>query len=475
MAPAPAYTTIVNEVSIKKGGRLRPPVRFSLAWHGLMGGSRPLPPTPPAEPCSTHLETALSRLVFTLAIGVSLAAPGLARADAPAPLSREGGLLPEGARNWSHVCSLRHRLCVRAAPETPPTLQLATVAAADRAWDVLTGVLGVPAPEGPFGDPWEIYLLDNVEGGERSLPGPPDPVSRFDRAASFALVDRATTPGCSLDLALARAVARGSLWRAAPATAEGSSVAQEEALARIATPCLAPGDDDLLAFQSQPERCVVDAPSNSFDRGASRFFDWVDARFGARPGLLLLGTWALAPTQTPPHAWQWAGSPTGFDVLRVSLKGALWPNSSFDDILVQFAVARASMSPPPRIAWRLPWPKVARRIAAPEPVAPTGASYVLIDHGSAPAGARLRLEAEWEDFGRMRWVVAKLDASGRALAEIPIVSLDRGTHASMTIDGLDGVDRVLVVAENVGSTDHAFDPHQGEWEPHGWLLTLEGQ
>ncbi len=438
MAPASAYTTIVKGVSIKNGVSSYPP----------------------------------SRILLTLAVGFLL---GLASADASAIESREGGVAPEGAPDWSRVCSLRHPFCVRPAPETPPALQLATVAAADRAWDVLTGVLGVPAPEGSFGDPWEIYLLDNVEGGARSLPDLPDPVSHFDRVASFALVDRATRPGCLLDLALARAVARGSLWRAAPATAEGSSVAHAEALARIATPCLAPGDDDFLTFQSQPERCVVDATSNSFDRGASVFFDWLDRRFGARPGLLLLGMWALAPTQTPPHAWQWAVSPTGFDVLHVSLKGALWQSSNFDDVLVQFAVARASMSPRPRTAWRIPWPKVARRIAAPEPVAPMGSSYVLIDHGGAPPGARLRLEAEWEDYGRVRWVVAKLDASGRVLAHIPIVSLDRGTHASMTVDGLDDVDRVLVVAENVGSNDHAFDPRQGEWEPHGWLLTLEGQ
>ena len=388
---------------------------------------------------------------------------------------RDGGSAPEGAHDWPPACSFRHPLCLRSPPDTPWALQVATLAAADRAWDVVTGVLGAPPPEGSLGDPWEIYLLDNVEGGARSLPELRDPVSRFDRAASFGLVDRATPPGCSLDLALARAVARGSLWRAAPATGEGSAVAQAEALARMATPCLPATDIDSLAFQGQPERCLVDGASTSFGRGASLFFDWIDARFGVRPGVLLLGMWALAPTQTPPHAWQWAASPTGFDVLRVSLKGALWQSSGFDDVLVRFAVARASMHPLPRVAWHLPWPKVARRIAAPEPVAPLGASYVLVDHGGAPVGARLRLEAQWEDYGRMRWIVAKLDPAGRVLADIPIVSLDRGTHASLTVDGLDGIDRVLVVAENVGSTDHEFDPNQREWEPHGWLLTIEGQ
>jgi hypothetical protein len=45
----------------------------------------------------------------------------------------------------------------------------------------------------------------------------------------------------------------------------------------------------------------------------------------------------------------------------------------------------------------------------------------------------------------------------------------------MTVEGLDGVDHLLIVVQNLGSTEHAFDPDQGEWEPHGWLLTLEGQ
>ena len=38
---------------------------------------------------------------------------------------------------------------------------------------------------------------------------------------------------------------------------------------------------------------------------------------------MVQGLWALAPTKTPPGAARWAASPTGFDVLRVSLAGML--------------------------------------------------------------------------------------------------------------------------------------------------------
>jgi hypothetical protein len=126
-------------------------------------------------------------------------------------------------------------------------------------------------------------------------------------------------------------------------------------------------------------------------------------------------------------------------------------------------------------AWRIDWPAQARRLASPRPVAPTGASYVVIDHDGAPAGARLRLEAQWEDYGRMRWAAIEEGASGAAVRVIPIASPDRATQAAVTLEQLDGVHRVIVVAADVGSTEHPFQPAQGEWEPHGWTLTVEGE
>ncbi|HEX4448826.1 MAG TPA: hypothetical protein VH044_18920 [Polyangiaceae bacterium] len=433
--------------------------------------------------------------------------PGARTQGPPIDLSIEGteGLVGDGAcPACTHPCSFRHPLCVDAPRGTPGGVALAALDAADRAWDAITGALAAPSPDGGPDGRWHVQLADHVEGGSEVRPVTRDPVARFDRASSFARVDRALTPGCSLDRALARAVARASLWRAAPATDEGSAIAEAETLARLATPC-AGGEGDSEAFQSAPERTIVAPGSLDRERGASVFFGWADATFASEPGRLIVGLWALAPTRTPPTASRWAAAPTGFDVLRASLKDALWPGSTFDDALVRFAVARASISPPSggapsggppsggapsgsapsggpplmvppvRLAWSIPWPSRARRLVAPRPVAPTGASYVLVDRAGAPPGAKLRLEAAWEDFGRMRWVAVKLDAAGQALAELPVTSLDRATRTSMTIESLDAAAAVLIVGVDVGSTEHPFDPDQGEWEPHGWLLTLEGE
>ncbi|MGA7122431.1 MAG: hypothetical protein WBY94_20175 [Polyangiaceae bacterium] len=370
------------------------------------------------------------------------------------------------------ACSVRRAVCVHAAPGTPPSLVIATLSAAEHAWDTLSGALALPPPDTDLDGAWHVYLVADIPEGGRAVLQECDPRARLDRCTAFALVDRATPPGCALDVALARAWARASLFRAAPATDEATARAQTNALARLAAPCEDPWPD-ALEFQSHPERTLTDPSSAAFDRGAALFYDWLDATFGRKSVGLLVGLWALAPTRTPPGAWRWSATPTGYDVLRASLKGALSTDSTIDDVFVKFAVERARATPSVRMAWHIPWPEQARRLASPEPVYPMGSSYVLVDAG--PLRAKLRLEAQWEDYGRMRWVVLKLDAQGRTMAEVPVTSLPRATHASLTVESLENVDRLLVVGVNLGSTEHPFDPDQGEWEPHGWLVTLEGQ
>ncbi len=380
-----------------------------------------------------------------------------------------------GGPDWGKACSLRHEVCVHAPPGTAGERSLAVLGAADEAWDALTGPLGLPAPDADVDGRWHLYLVEG-DPPRAAEPLDRDPVARFDRVSSFGLVER-SLDGCSMRLAVARATARGALWRAAPATDEGSAVAESEMVARLATPCAAPEEmEDAAAFQEEPQRTIIAVPPSgpdAFNRGASTFFGWLDRSFGRQPGGIVEGLWALAPTRTATGAAHWAGSPTGFDVLHVSLAGALGTDSDLDDVLLEFAVDRATMAPPPRLAWHVPWPTQARRFASPEPVAPTGASYVWIDHAEAPPGATLRVEATWEDYGRMRWAVIKVDAAGHAMAVVPISTQRLATSAAITVELLDGVDHLIVVGVDVGSTEHPFDPGQGWWEPHGWLLTVQ--
>src|ERR1019366_3310784 len=171
------------------------------------------------------------------------------------------------------ACSFRHRLCVEAVEgggKTTEDAVLAAIDAADRAWDTIVDSLGAPPPDGDDDGVWHVQLRDAVDGG-----------------------------------------------------------GEAEMLARLATPCAA-GGPDVPAFQALPERTVIDPVSATYERGASAFFAWLDRSFGTEPGALVLGLWSLAPTRTSIDASRWAGSPTGFDVLRKSLRDRLWAGSTLD-------------------------------------------------------------------------------------------------------------------------------------------------
>jgi len=378
---------------------------------------------------------------------------------------------PAGAQTWIRVCSLRHAVCAHGAPGTGASSLLAALDALDRGWDVQTQTLQLPAPDAGAEGAWNVYLVDGVAEGGRARLSSRDPRGALDRGASFGLIDRAAPPGCPLDQAAARALAWGSLLRAAPATDLGTTRAQTRTLVRLSTACAGP-DEQEHAFQAEPERTLVDPDGEARSSGASMFFDWVDRTFADQPGALVAGTWALSPTKTPATAWRWAVRPTGFDVLGSSLAGVLGNDSNLDDVFLHFGIDRGLASPPARVAWHLPWPAQARRLASPVAVAPSGTSYILVDHAGAPAGASLRVQAMWEDYGRMKWAVVKLDAAGRPLAVLPITSTPRATSTALTVELIDSVDRFLIVGVNVGSTEHPFDPGQGWWEPHGWVLTI---
>jgi hypothetical protein len=329
---------------------------------------------------------------------------------------------------------------------------------------------------------YDIILTEDVDGGAMTVFSERDVRSRVDRSSAFTLLDSRVTPGCAMDALLAREIARASLFRAAPATDEGSARAETEYLATIAAPCRAAPDAPQLDFQAHPNRAVIDTWADSprlgasFDRGAALLFRWLDA-FALEPGGIVRAMWALSPTMTPLAAWRWTNEPDSFDVLRASFKNALADGTNFDDALLDFAIARGTWDDAPRarLDWEIDWPSRPRRLASPVGVAPTGAAYVAIRRAGAPPGSHLRFEAAWEQHARMRWAVVKLDATGRPVSRVVVSSPDRATDAQVTIVDLDGAASILVVGANVGDFEYPFDPDDEEWEPHGWLLTVAAE
>ncbi len=355
-------------------------------------------------------------------------------------------------------------------------------ASLDRAWEVLTGALDYPAPDpDPMTGVYDLYLLDRpglaqTFVSQRTFP------SRNDRASAFSLVDGKLS-GCMRDLEIARQLARAIGMRLAPSADEGSAKAEAGYLARLAVPCAMALVDGIDIFQKTSERPLVDGGN-----GSALFYWWLDDAFGRIPGGMIGAMWEEALTRTDAGADRWAGEPDGFDVLRKTFKGALMTGSTIDDLLVEFSVARALMGPLADDAhllesqtlgaaaavtydWDIAWPSSPRKLASPRPVGPGGASYLRIDRAGAAPSSRLRIELEWENHARMKWIAVRLDASGHEKSRIPIGIHDRTTEGNLPLTELDNTAAVLLVGMNGGDWI-PFDPEDKEWPAHGWTATL---
>lgn len=415
---------------------------------------------------------------------------------------------PEPPANDRPACSMRWPLCVHAPRSVPGGLTLAVLASAERAWSTLEGTLGLPSPDvDPDTLAYAVHLVEGA-GPATTLLRARDVRSRVDRAGAFTVLDADVPSGCALDQLVARAIARASLYRVAPAIDEATATAQTTYLAGLVAPCFdAPQRDAARTFQAHPERAVTSAHagddaavawswrprltrgSRLFAEGASLFWARIDGAFGRAPGGIVRATWALAPTMTPLGAPRWNDEPDPFDVLRVSFDGALSSGSKLADLLLDVAVARAFMgsaddgrhAPETRalgddarvaLDWELPWPKAPRRIAPRAPVEPTGSSYVVIRRSGARPDARLRVEITWEEHALFRWVIVKRDARGADIGRVPIPTTERATDAQLTLADLGDAESLLLVGVNAGDPAYTFDPDDEVWEPHGWLLTV---
>jgi hypothetical protein len=393
-----------------------------------------------------------------------------------------------------HACSFREPLCVYAPPSVASATVIATVAAAERAWELATGALGFPAPDVDLmSGTYPLYFLDRAPMLAETLLSARDVHGGFDRASAFTLLDARLTAGCTLDALVAREIARAIAWRVVPATDRGTVGAQTAYLARLMVPCAMGTVDGVDAFQAHPERAIADAQiGDEFTRGAGLFYWWLDYSFGSSPGVIVRALWSLSPTLTPVGALRWNNEPDAYDVLRTTFKNALMSESTIDDLWLDFAVARAFMGDADdgeklpesrslgaaarvRRDWEVGWPDRPRTLASATGVAPTGAAYIAVDLHGAPPGARLRIEASWEEHAKMRWAVVKLDDAGHEKARIAIAAAERSTEAQMSVVDLEGVARILIVGTNTGDPLYPMDPDDEIWEPHGWMLTLASE
>lgn len=371
----------------------------------------------------------------------------------------------------TRACSTRFPLCVHAAgPKDIPAAK-AALPALESAWSTFA-VLDLPAPDpDPFTLAYDVFIGDENATHLEAR----DVRSRIDRGRAFSTLDRRMRAGCNLDAAAFTTLARASLYRAAPATEEGTAIAQLEALRELAVPC-ASNADGVDTFQTHADLAFSDPHAGeTFARGGAMFWTWLDRSFGRAPGILVTTTWALHPSITPFPNARWINEPDTFDVLRLTFKGALSTNNKVDDLWLDFAVARALDPARVPLSWDIPWPTKPRRLAPLRPVAPTGASYILVHHAGAPAGARLRVEAEWEQHALFLFALVKLDANGHEIGRVPIPTRERATEAQMSLVVPPEAESILIVAMNAGDPAVALDADDDVLEPHGFTVTVAAE
>lgn len=384
---------------------------------------------------------------------------------------------------------------------------LAGVHTVEATYRALRGPLRMALPDGSLTTgAFDLYFAD-LEGESETLLDERDPRSSLDRANGYGRVSRKLAIGCALDVALVRLVVRGILLRTAPGTDEGSAQAEAQAVAELVEPC-APlrATASYLSFQEHPERALVsrvlEGSGQRFEAqfepavderleatqavGTALFYRWLDRGFSREPGAVMRGLFALRATKTSPSSMRFINEPDAFDVLAKSFRDKLFDGSTLDDLLVDFALSRARFGSKteggavgalgdvnaPRADWDVAWPKEARRLAPAYPIEPTGASYIVVRTEGAPEGARLRLEASWEEHAKMRVAFLRLDKAGNELSRTRVQAPPLAHEAQMTVADLRGVDRVIVVTTNLGDPSFHFDPDDVVHEPHGYTLTV---
>jgi hypothetical protein len=419
----------------------------------------------------------------------------------PSPAwSTQSRARPSTADTPRRACSFSRPVCVHGAPSVPPQSLAAALAALERAFDRLVGVLGLPRPlpDGALGGgpEFDFYVVRN---GPSSVAGPWVQLGRddllpfpLDRASAFAVASFLPSTGCELDHGVAAALAQAIQMGIDAAEQSSIRAAIAEHLADVAAPC---ADDALVlldAAQRHPERALTLPIEDPQSHAAPPLFvGYLDTALSAAgSGTLPIALATLAAQKTPPGSLRFHNEPDLWDALRATLE-ARSPKVEVGDMLLDFAIARAFIGGRDdgkhvlgdpwsgsfgrvRFEWAIPFASLPRRLAPRAPIDPTGSTYVWIDLKGAPPGARLVLRAEWEPPTAFRWAVVRVDASGHEASRVVITAEQRSTSAERNVDRLDGLSGLLVVGVNVGDLglSHPFDPDEIPYEPHGYVLTL---
>jgi len=351
------------------------------------------------------------------------------------------------------ACTRRGRLCVQAS-DSAATDALVTVA--ERIELTLDG-LDISMQSALFSAGPVTFVLTR-EGGARSLgknvrllgPRVAVPISPRDGTEADLLARL-------LEL---RVLQRNPAVSATDATSLARALALRLGLAR------APVD-------AATELAVIGA--NHGDRSGSdgRFLAWLDERLAPESGALLGATLSKAWRGDDGSRWRTAGDP--WFVLLRNFSGESESGPKLDELILRHAVEVSSTldgrSTLP-FRWDEALPSKARRLLSVRAVEPTGIAWMRFERDAAHPSTTLVIAADWEEHARFRFFAQLLDREGKVVRTHRFAVPQRAPHVETTLEALDGVTSIVIGAINLGDPAAPFDPREGPWEPHAFLLTI---
>ena len=295
-------------------------------------------------------------------------------------------------------------------------------------------------------------------GGVRSL-------GRDRLTAGVRTLVTVTPADLDSDVVVARALEVAMLDRNA-ASAPHDTVTLARGLAQrfglLRFPALAPPEASLLG------------PTHADRSGADgAFLAWLDERISAEPGALLTSLLAKAARGSAGTQWRTAGDP--WFVLQRNFEGGSEATPKLEELLLRHAVEQSS-TVEGRAALAFRWdetlPVKARRLLAVRPVEPTGVTWMRFERDRKHPSTTIVIAADWEGHARFRFFAQLLDREGKLLRTHRFAAPPRTLHVESTLEALDDVGSIVLGALSLGDQAAPFDPREGPWEPHAFLVTV---
>jgi hypothetical protein len=410
--------------------------------------------------------------------------------DLPSGTELRTAVRPETSES-ARACSTRFPLCVHPHPGVSNAAILATLDAAELAYERLVVVLGLPAPlrdQAGGSDALDLYLAPRDPSADPlRVFGEPLELGTFDRAAAFCelaesdgiLLERATTLCVAEAIALRLDAAETPHVRRAFATSLWWSVGSPTTL-----------DYEAIAeVQSHPERSILRRERDASSEGAALLFEYLEqTRAESEPGTLPAALLSASAQKTPSGAFRFDNEPDYVDVLRHTLGDQ---RSRLVALFRDFSVARTFVGARddglhlPSLGWSgrfgvapfdwiIPLSSLPRRVLLSKPVEPSGAALIWLDLDQAPDGLTLGFQADWEAPVAFAWAFVRIAEDGSELSRVDVPFQQRATSVEARLTELQGARAVAIIGTFLDevSLEHPFDPDVEPFEPHSATVYL---